>query len=353
MSGLDVDIVVRRNDGFELQVAFAVGEGSTAAVLGPNGAGKSTLVSALAGLLPIDSGKVVLNGQALDHPDSGRYVDPGERSIGVVFQEYLLFPHMSSVDNVAFGLRSHGVSRDEARTRAMDWLQRLEIGDVGDRRPSSLSGGQAQRVALARALITGPDLLLLDEPLSSLDVTTRAEIRHLLADHLSLFAGPRLLITHDPTEAFLLADQVHIIEGGRLTQSGSPDDIRIRPRTDYAADLAGTNLLRGLAGRGTVDVDGHSINIADRDLAGPVLLLIQPSSIAVHSAAPGGSPRNSWRTRIERLERLGSRFRLRTGDPAPLTVEVTDRAVEELGLGEQVEVWISVKATEIGVEPDT
>jgi molybdate transport system ATP-binding protein len=178
-------------------------------------------------------------------------------------------------------------------------------------------------VALARTLATEPRLLLLDEPLSALDVTTRTRIRRQLADHVREFAGPRLLITHDPTEAFLLADEIHILEGGRITQSGSADEIRLRPATPYAADLGGSNLFRGVARDGEVDTGTHLLHIADREVAGPVLLTFRPTAISMHPTRPEGSSRNRWRTTVVRVERLGHRARLLTGAPLPMTVEMT------------------------------
>jgi molybdate transport system ATP-binding protein len=206
-------------------------------------------------------------------------------------------------------------------------------------------------VALARALVTDPDLLLLDEPLSALDVTTRTELRHVLAEHLDAFPGPRLLITHDPTEAFLLADEIHIIESGTVTQQGSPDEIRLRPRSSYAADLAGSNLITGTAHAGMVDTGEQQVHIVEPDIEGEVLLIIQPSAIAVYPGRPDGSPRNTWPTIVDRVERLGPRVRVRTGSPMPLTIELTETARSEMAIDVGAEVWVSVKATEIAVEP--
>ena len=199
-------------------------------------------------------------------------------------------------------------------------------------------------------LVIEPDLLLLDEPLSALDVTTRMELRRVLARHLDDFPGPRLVITHDPTEAFLLADEVHIIENGSVTQSGSPDELRLRPRTSYAADLAGSNLLFGRASHGQVDVGSHLLHLAEHEIEGEVLLTIRPSSISLHRSPPEGSPRNAWETTIAVMERLGERTRIRTGAPLPLTVEVTSEATSALALDVGETVWLAIKATEIGVE---
>ena len=346
---LDLDFKVRR-DGFDLELRLSAPEGHTVALLGPNGAGKSTAVAAVAGLLPVTSGRISFGGEVWDDPAAGVFVPAEERGVGVVFQDGLLFPRMSVAENVAFGLQSRGLPRREALERAEEWLERLGLAGLGERMPSELSGGQRQRVALARALVVEPKVLLLDEPLSALDVTTRAEMQGVLASHLELFAGPRILITHDPTEAFLFADTIHVIEEGRLTQSGTADDIRLRPQTRYAADLAGVNVLRGVASDGVTLVGGTELHLAEPEVEGEVLLTIQPAAISVHLSAPEGSPRNVWRTRVERLERLGGRVRLRLGDPVPLTAEVTEAARSELGLQAGAVVWVSVKATEIGVQ---
>lgn len=350
--GLEADLTVRRSDAFQLGLNLTIPPGTTAALLGPNGAGKSTAVAAVAGLLSIDTGRVALQGAVLDAPAAGVFVPADQRSVGVVFQDYLLFPHLTVVDNVAFGLRTRRVPREEAVSRARTWLGRLGIESLERRKPGDLSGGQAQRVALARALVTEPDLLLLDEPLAALDVTTRTELRHTLSEHLQAFAGPRLLITHDPTEAFLLADDIHVIENGTVSQSGPADDIRLRPRSQYAADLAGANLISGSAAAGVVQVGAQPVHIADDQIDGPVLLTIHPTAISVHQDRLEGSPRNSWPTTVERVELLGTRVRLRTGPPLPLTVELTEASRSEMALATGSEVWLAVKATEIGVQAD-
>ncbi len=351
-AGLDAHLVASHDDRFRLDATLSIPPGRTAALLGPNGAGKSTAVAALAGLLALDDGRITLAGRVLDDPATDVFVPAAQRHVGVVFQDHLLFPNLTTLDNVAFGLRSRGTGRRAAREQARTWLDRLDLGDLGDRRPGDLSGGQAQRVALARALVTEPALLLLDEPLSALDVTTRTTLRRTLAAHLAAFPGPRVIITHDPTEAFLLADVVHVLEQGRITQSGTPDDIRLRPRTPYVADLAGANLLAGQARDGLVDVDGRDLHVADHDVTGPVLVTIRPTAVSVHRTRPEGSQRNAWATHIDRLEVLGDRVRLRTTPPLALTVEVTRESTDTLGLAPGNEVWLAVKATEVGVQPD-
>ncbi len=345
--GLESRLDIHRGPSFHLDIALSIPPGRTIALLGPNGAGKSTVVAALAGLLGLEHGRIELASVVLDDPEQGIFVPPERRSVGVMFQDYLLFPHLSVIDNIGFGLRSRGAGREESRARAEPWIEKLGLHGLEKSRPASLSGGQAQRVALARALVIDPDLLLLDEPLSALDVTTRAHLRRGLGEHLRAFTGPRLLITHDPTEAFLLGDEIHVIESGRITQVGTADELRLRPRTRYADDLADSNLFNGPASHGSVTIGSHVIHIAEAGLTGDVLVNIRPTSVAVHLVRPEGSPRNAWETTIEDMERLGERTRLVTGPPLPLTVEVTGAATEELGLKKGRRIWVSIKATEI------
>jgi molybdate transport system ATP-binding protein len=352
-TGLDVRLRLRRSDAFLLDLAFSIPPRKTSALLGPNGAGKSTVVAAVAGLLPIDDGQISLSGRVLDNPSADLFIPPEERRIGVVFQDYLLFPHLTVADNVAFGPRARGARRSASSGPVETWLERVGLSGLGGRKPAQLSGGQSQRVALARAMINEPDLLLLDEPLSALDVTTRAKLRRDLAAHLDQFPGPRLLITHDPTEAFLLADEIHIIENGSITQSGTPDDIRLRPRTRYAADLAGSNLVMGRARDGHVDTGTHILQIADRELAGPVMATISPKAISIYRQRPEGSPRNTWQAQIELIEHMDDRVRVRVGAPLALTIEITQGAAQDLELAPGVRIWLSIKATEILTREDS
>jgi len=198
----------------DLEVELAVGTGELVVLLGPNGAGKTTLLRALAGLVPLDRGRVVLDGAVLEDTAAGAWVPTERRPVGFVFQDYLLFPHLSALENVAFGLRARGLARAEARRRAAAWLDRVGLAAHAAARPRALSGGQAQRVALARAMVGEPRLLLLDEPLAALDAATRAEVRRDLRRHLASFGGTRLLVTHDPLEALALADRLVVLEGG-------------------------------------------------------------------------------------------------------------------------------------------
>ena len=352
MTGLHADIEVRRGE-FEVDVALDVEAGRTVALLGPNGAGKSTVVDALAGFAPLDGGLVELSGRVLDEPARGVFVAPEERRVGVVFQDVRLFGHLDVLDNVAFALRAHGMRRRAARRTAEEWLGRFELDDLGDRRPARLSGGQAQRVALARALASDPALLVLDEPLSALDATARPQLRRELRSHLAELAAPRILITHDPGEAFLLADEIAVIEDGRITQRGSADDIRRHPTTPYAAALAGTNFLTGVNDEGEVLLDDHqrTIRTADAHTAGPVLVTISPRAISLHRDEPHGSARNTWPSTVVAVEPMGETTRVDVGDPLPLTVEITPAAAADLDLDAGTPIWVAIKATEVAVVP--
>jgi molybdate transport system ATP-binding protein len=321
------------------------------AVLGPNGAGKTTLLRALAGLVALERGRVVLDEEILDDPVGEVWIPTEQRSIGYVFQDHLLFPHLDALDNVAFGLRCRGMGRREARAVAGSWLERLDLAEHAQARPRALSGGQAQRVALARALAPGPRLVLLDDPLAALDAATRGEVRSELRRHLAGVEGVRLLVTHDPVDAMVLADRLVIVEDGRMIQSGTPTEISRRPRSAYAARLVGRNLLAGrvvanrvrLDGGGELHVAGHHAE------GGRVHVAVRPQSVALFRARPDGTPRNVWSGEVTTVEREGDRVRVEVAGVISVVAEVTTEAVAELGLHQGAEVWVGIKATEIDV----
>ncbi|TMD03958.1 MAG: ABC transporter ATP-binding protein [Chloroflexi bacterium] len=332
-----------------LDLEVAAHEGEVVAVLGPNGAGKTSLLRALAGLLPLTEGRITLDGMVLEDPGATIFVPPEQRRVGMVFQDYLLFPHLSVLENVAFGLRSRGVRA--ATTRARGWLERVGLADLADVRPTALSGGQAQRVALARALATEPRLLLLDEPLSALDVTIRADTRRDLRRHLANVSGIRLVVTHDPLEAMALADRLMVIEGGRLVQSGRAAEVTARPRSRYVADLVGVNLFRGRAKGTEVELEtGGALTVADQ-AHGDVFAVIHPRAVAVFRQRPDGTPRNVWPLRAVDIDLHGDRVRVRLMGTVTIVAEVTPAALADLGLAEGRKVWAAVKATEISVYP--
>jgi len=340
-------------DGFTLDMAMTIDPAQTTAVVGPNGAGKTTLLRALAGLRPLSAGRIDLNGAVLDDPTAGIYVPPERRPVGVVFQDNLLFPHLDARDNVAFGLRARGHARGESRRLAEDWLDRVGLAGRQRARPADLSGGQAQRVALARTLALRPAMLLLDEPLAALDATTRNDMRRDLRRHLATFPGVRLLITHDPVDAAVLADHIIVLDRGRIAQTGTPAQITARPRTRWVAELTGTNLFTGAAGvDGVVHLDGGGVlAIADRLGPGPVFATVHPRAVALHRHRPEGSARNAWPGRISSIEPVGDRIRIGIDANPSIVAEITTTATRDLGLAEATEVWVAVKATEIDVYP--
>ncbi|KQY56355.1 MULTISPECIES: ABC transporter ATP-binding protein [unclassified Nocardioides] len=317
MSALSLDLEVPGR----VHAVLDADRGDVIAVIGPNGAGKSSLVKALAGLVPA-RGHATLDGVDLTG------VPTRERGVGMVFQDQLLFPHLDARHNVAFGPRARGVPKAEALRRAEQWLTRLGVDDLAHRRPGELSGGQAQRVSIARALVTEPDLLLLDEPMSGLDVGVAASLRIELARHLAEFGGISLLVTHDALDALTVANRVLVLDGGEVAQFGTPDEVTQRPVTDHVARLVGLNVLRD----------------------GTELRAFEPTAVTVDLNEPSGSARHHWRGTIVVVTPHGAAMRVvvHVADDGPeLLADVTPAAAVELGLSVGRVVWLSVKQTSV------
>ena len=353
---LGAHLVVHHDGGFTLDAAFDIHAGEVVALLGPNGAGKTTALRALAGLTPLTGGHIRLAGRTLDDPAQRRWTPTEHRPIGVVFQDYLLFPHLSAVDNVAFGPRSHGVDKRQAAERATGWLHRVGLAELARSKPRQLSGGQAQRVALARALAVDPALLLLDEPLAALDARTRLETRAELHRHLSGYPGATLLVTHDPLDALVLADRLVIVEQGRIVQEGDAATITAQPRTDYVARLVGLNLYRGTASGHTVAIDGGAsdgqLTLAVADpVEGDAFVVFPPTAVALHPHRPDGSPRNTWPATVVGVQRHGDNLRVQLAGPIGAAADVTPAAAAQLQLIPGRPVWAAVKATETRAYP--
>lgn len=352
---LDAHLVVGLGD-FTTDVALRCGRGVTA-LLGPNGAGKTTLLKAVAGLHRLTQGYVRVGGTTWS--DAGTHLVPEARRVGMVLAEPLLFPHLSLLDNVAFGPRSRGAPTAAARGRAAEELARVGLAGLASRRPRQVSQGQAQRASLARALATDPAVLLLDEPLSALDPETRSQTRADLTHRLRAFDGVCLLVTHDPLDALTLGDALVFVEAGRVVQAGTPAEVIARPRSGYVAGVVGLNLLPGRldADRRGLDLGaGQRLELADVPAgltAGAELLAtVNPAALTLYTERPHASARNLWPLRIGALTVTGQRARVRlTGLPTELVAEVTLAAVAELGLVTGAQVWAGVKATEIEVYP--
>ncbi|CAL9324307.1 ABC transporter ATP-binding protein [Streptomyces sp. SudanB52_2052] len=343
--GLDARLVVDRG-AFRLDVTLAAAPGDVVALLGPNGAGKTTALRALSGLIPLTSGHLLLDGTRLDG------TAPESRPVGVVFQDYLLFPHLTALDNVAFGPRCRGAGKAEARAQATEWLDRMGLADHAGAKPRRLSGGQAQRVALARALATRPRLLLLDEPLAALDARTRLEVRAQLRRHLAEFEAVAVLVTHDPLDAMVLADRLVVVEDGRVVQEGTPSDIARHPRTDYIARLVGLNLYKGRAEGHTVRLDTGPGITTTEELSGPVFVAFPPGAVTLYRDRPtGSSARNLWHCEVAGLETHGDQIRADLTGELPLAADLTTVAAAELDLHPGAPVWAAVKATQTHAYP--
>lgn len=353
MSGaLQVSGAVVRG-GFTAELEVAVEPGEVLVVLGPNGAGKTTLLRAVAGLEALRRGQIRLGDRLLDD-GAEVFVPPERRGVGLVFQDYRLFPHLNVLDNIAFGPRSSGQGRRQARASAQQWLDRLDLAELAGRRPGELSGGQGQRVALARALASRPGAVLLDEPLAALDARARLAVRVALRSHLVGFDGPVVVVSHDAVEAMAMADRLLVLEGGRVVQTGTPSDVARRPATDFVARLMGLNLYAGTAADGAVHLDAGGVlrGVGPVPASGRLFAAVPPSAVSLHLDRPGtGSARNVWRGVVDGLEPLHDRVRVHVDAEPPVLVDVTPAAVAELRIRPGALVWLSVKATEVEVYP--
>jgi molybdate transport system ATP-binding protein len=354
VTGLLLEAEVRERG---LDVTLEVADGETVALLGPNGAGKSTVLAVAAGLLRPDAGRVRLGDRVLTSVGDGATVDvaPHRRGVALLAQDPLLFPHLTARENVAFGPRSLGTPRRDAREAAVRWLDEVGVGELADRRPAQLSGGQAQRVAVARALAAEPRLLLLDEPMAALDVAVapalRQVLRRVLADRTAV------VVTHDVLDALLLADRVVVLEAGRVVEAGLSSDVLTHPRSGFAARLAGLDLVRGRWDDGAVRAGGLAVRgqvVGTTPGAGEeAVATFRPQAVAVYREPPAGSPRNAFAVTVTDLEPVGDvvRVRARTGerDGVELRADVTPQSVAELDLAPGLSVTFSVKATEVAV----
>jgi molybdate transport system ATP-binding protein len=279
-------------------------------------------------------------------------VPPERRGAGLLGQDPLVFPHLSALENVAFGARAQGVRRGEARRGAQEWLDAVGLGDLGDRRPGQLSGGQRQRVALARALAARPRVLLLDEPGAALDAQTAPEIRQLLREQLARTGTTAVLVTHDVLDAVVLADRVVVLDSGHVVDQGPTAAVLAAPKDRFTATLAGLNLVVGTGQDGGVRApDGRVLRgtatVPDGVGAAAVFA---PSAVSVHPEHPGpGSPRNVWAGTVLALEPGAASIGVRVAGDPEVVADVTAAAVAELGLRAGSAVWLSVKATEVGV----
>jgi molybdate transport system ATP-binding protein len=356
---LDVSFTSRRGT-LELEVAFSAAAGATTVLVGESGAGKTSTLRILAGLDFPAQGHLALDGESWLDTTTGRAVPAWKRDVGYVPQDYALFPHLTVANNVAFGLRSLGLKTTDVRDRVQASLDQAGIGSLGDRRPAQLSGGQQQRVALARALVLQPRLLLLDEPLSALDLKTRREVRTELRQLLRQLSCATIYVTHTPLEALLFGDRIVVLHHGKVSQQGSRDELLRYPRSRYVAELMGTNLFEGstVPAGSAQDMTLHTaeggLSLVGKDGRGDVFALVSPTDITLYREPPAGgaSAQNLLAGPIIELvpePPSGERVRVVLGTDPVLVAEVTREAVSGLGLREGDRVFAGFKATGVRV----
>lgn len=340
---------------FSLDVAFEIHRGEVLALLGPNGSGKTTCLDLVAGLRRPDRGRVVLDGAVLHDGARGVDLDPSERRVGFVFQEYALFPHLTVRENVAYGPRARRLSRAESHRAVTEWLARLDLVGLADRIVTTLSGGQRQRVAIARALASGARILLLDEPFSALDATTRMTVRSELRALLRDLRLPALLVTHDPLDAFVVGDRLAVLENGRVVQSGTGEDLLAHPKTAFVADLVGLNFYEAdlAAGGGLKEarVGPVAFHVLADGLSGRVHLAFAPSDVALADGPTGGSFQNAFPVRVREIHGLPDRVRVVLDAGLPVAADVTREAASRMNLAAGSTLHAMVKATSIRVYP--
>ena len=350
--------IAERRGGFALDVAFEVPRGGVLALVGESGAGKTTLLRLLAGLERPDRGRVEVDGEVWTDTAIGVQMEVERRAIGWVAQDYVLFPHLTALENVEFGLRASGVNPQEARSVAGGALARVGLADAASRRPAQLSGGERQRVALARALVLRPKLLLLDEPFGALDPTTRQTMRRLLRSLIADQGVTTLCVTHSPLEALAMGERIAVMERGRIVQEGTPGDLLRRPRSPVVAQFLGINCFRGTIGRrdgtGLVEIRTESGSITAVDPGGDeeVFATVDPRDIVLATSAPTGSARNVFSGVVAEISPeppTGERVRVALSTEPPLVAEVTAEAVSALGLRVGAPAFAAFKAT--GVTP--
>lgn len=349
VAGLDVEA---RCSAPDLTADLTVAHGHTLGVIGPNGAGKSTLLSVIAGLRRTPESTVAVGGRVLQ--SSSIFVEPHRRSVVLLEQKGRLFPHLSVARNIGFGPSAQGLSRSAVRERVERWMGAVGVAELADRMPTSLSGGQAQRVAIARALATEPAVLLLDEPFAALDVTVAQQMRTLLRSLLAARDGVTVLVTHELIDVVSLADQLAVLDDGRIAQIGSTTDVLAQPATPFAASLSGVNLVVGdyVSDARVAGVALTVVGAAIEELApgARAAASFPPRAVAIYTEPPQGSPRNVWSAEVVDVLPRGDHALVRADAGGQIiSAEITWEALTQMAIGAGSAVHLVMKASEVKI----
>jgi molybdate transport system ATP-binding protein len=349
-----ISVAIRKQlRDFPLQVDFELASGECLALVGPTGCGKTTTLRLLAGLLQPDAGRIVMDGTPLVDTAQGCCVPPQRRQVGVMFQDYALFPHLTVLSNVMYGAQARGASRREAEITAREALRRARLASMESVYPRQLSGGQQQRTALARALASGARALLMDEPMSALDPMTRREVRGEVLQLIHELGLQTIIVTHDVADALTLGDQIGVMQEGRIVQLGTRRELLAQPRTPFVAEFLGVNLLQGEAGPGldglsVVRCGAHDFFTVEQEV-GAVQVTCHPWDVTISLEQPDDSSLNSFLGQITSLAHLGGRTRVTVENSVALVAEVTHVSEERLGLRIGDAVYASFKASALRI----
>ncbi|HEY7981621.1 MAG TPA: ABC transporter ATP-binding protein [Candidatus Eremiobacteraceae bacterium] len=338
---------------FAIDATFEVRRGRTLALVGESGAGKTTVLRLIAGFARPDRGRITNGAEEWFDAAAGIFAAPHRRTIGMTFSRGALFGDMTALENAMFGPRAAGWAADRARARALEALELTGASALRDRRAATLSAGETQRVALARAIALRPHVLLLDEPLSSVDVHARAGLRTALSAAMRATDAATVLVTHDPAEALLMADEIAVLENGRIVQQGSSADLRRAPATPYVAAFAGVNLFTGTAralADGTSEIAvGDAAFVVHGAFTGPVALVVDPDAVTLSREEGATSARNRVHGVVDAIVPDGGAVRVAIASVPPIVARVTAASAAALALAPGVPVYASFKAGEARV----
>ncbi|HEX7064572.1 MAG TPA: ABC transporter ATP-binding protein [Bacillales bacterium] len=337
---------------FELDMDFSL-ENETLVIVGHSGCGKSTTLKLIAGLMAPEEGRITVGGRTFFDHNERVNVSPETRKTGFVFQNYALFPHLSVFENVSYGLDGQKMSKSEKASKVQGMLEALNIPHLIDSMPSDLSGGEQQRVALARSLVLDPDVLLLDEPLSALDVTTRGRVRRELKKTLAALEIPKIIVTHDYEDAISLGDRILVMDKGHVIQEGTAKELLTSPRSPFVADFSGTNFFSGKAlgddGGVKVGEKEEVLRTITEVEEGRLSVMIYPWDIELTKEKPADEGMNVLKGEAVNILSYGNRARIEIEGGLPLTAEIPAKTLEQMGLKEQETVYAVIDPVAVQV----